>query len=429
MLECADKAVALDATDGFGWAMLAVAAFRLGYNGRVLEAAARFMQAEKFADLTFPSRIHRGEFGSPGDEIVVRTEHRPSAAGPYTAEVQSLKAHACLALASMLAGLRRWEEVLDCAQKAVALDPSQAAGWTTLGLAAHMLGRHERALDAVLKAREAGPVPEELLFRIESNSLVQLGRLQEGLSVLETGLARHPLSADLWRSKAGTLAGLGRFEEAFESLESARQNGATDKDYYHVHGDLLLLSGRYADALRELDMALSNEPDNWDIQADRQIALGCVGKQGPLMEALPAGLAQVKIPPRSESNVCNFAYDVALGALRRGEYQSGLGLFAATLGMQSWHGSEWFRHQVGSFLRRTLDVSPGMYLDFVNLVVERVKDENTVKLLDPFLQAGEFLRTGNLVLLERLSPEVRELVLDIVRRVEPVRYEELRRLM
>jgi hypothetical protein len=36
---------------------------------------------------------------------------------------------------------------------------------------------------------------------------------------------------------------------------------------------------------------------------------------------------------------------------------------------------------------------------------------------------------GNVVLLERLSPEVRELVPDIVRRVEPVRYEELRRLL
>ncbi len=196
-----------------------------------------------------------------------------------------------------------------------------------------------------------------------------------------------------------------------------------------MRGDLLLLTGQYADALRELDMALSSEPDDWNIQADRQIALGCVGQQGPLMEALPAGLAQVKIPPPLESSVCNFAYDVALESLRRGENQIGLGLFAATLGRQSWHSSEWFRHQAGSFLRRTLDVSPGIYLDFVNLVAERVKDENTVKLLDPFLQAGEFLKTGNLVLLERLSPEVRELVLDIVRRVEPVRYEELRRLV
>jgi tetratricopeptide (TPR) repeat protein len=258
---------------------------------------------------------------------------------------------------------------------------------------------------------------------------VRLGRLQESLSVLETGLALYPHSADLWRYRAWALAELGRFEEAFECMESARQNGATDKDYYHVHGDLLLLSGQYLDALQELDVALSNEPDNWDIQADRQIALGCVGQQGPLMEALPAGLAQVKIPPQSESSVCDFAYEVALGSLRRGEDQIGLGLFAATVGMQSWHSSEWFRHQAGSFLRRTLDVSPGMYQSFVSLVAERVKDENTVKLLDPFLQAGEFLRTGNLVLLERLSPEVRELVLDIVRRVEPVRYEELRRLV
>jgi uncharacterized protein len=428
-LECAEKAVALDGADGLGWAMLAVTALRLGYQDRALEAAQESIKAEKFAALSIPSCVYWGELGAAPCEVRVKVEGPFEAVCLSRAEVESWNAWCWLIQAPILAGLNRWEGALDCAQKAVALDPSQALAWTALGFAAHNLGKHERALDALRKAAEAGAETSEESFRVQAISLVQLGRLQESLSVLETGLARHPHSADLRLYKAMTLAMLGRFEEAFESVESARQNGASTGDYYHVRGKLLLLTGQYADALRELDMALSSEPDNWDTQADRQIALGCVGQQGPLMEALPAGLAQVKIPPQSESSVCNFAYDVALGALRRGENQIGLGLFAATLGMQSWHSSEWFRHQAGSFLRRTLDVSPGMYQDFVNLVAEKVKDENTLRLLDPFLKAGEFLRTGNLILLERLSPEVRELVLDIIRRVEPVRHEELRRLM
>jgi hypothetical protein len=171
--------------------------------------------------------------------------------------------------------------------------------------------------------------------------------------------------------------------------------------------------------MNELDAGLKIEPNDWDLQTDRLIALGCLGQHGPLMEALPPALAQVQIPPASVSTICDFMCDVALNCLGRGESQTSRGLFAAALGTKSWHSSEWFGMQAGNFLRRVLDVKPEMFQSFVNLLAERVNNEDVLKLLDPFLKASGFLRTKDLTILERLFPEVRELVLDIVRRVDP----------
>jgi hypothetical protein len=192
---------------------------------------------------------------------------------------------------------------------------------------------------------------------------------------------------------------------------------------------LLLLGGRFAEALKELEAGLTVAPDGWDLQSDRLIALGCLGEQGPLMEAFPVAVSRVEIPSAAAPTVCNFIYDVALNCLRRGEAQTSRGLFAATLAMKSWQDSEWFGQQAGGFLRRTLDVGAAAFQGFVTLLAERVTNEDVLKLLEPYLKASEFLQTKDLLILERLFPEIRELVLDIVWRVDPGLREQLRRLI
>ena len=384
-LRCAEEAVALDTATADGWEQLGIAAGNLGHHERALEAFRR-----------------AAEVGKP-------------TAGLWTDQAIALNI------------LDRSEEALRCAEEAVALDAAAARGWEQLGVAAGAFGRHERALEAFRKAAEVGS-PSAGIVALQARSLRHLGRHEESLSVIESGVNRELDSARLWHEKAWTLAALKRLEEALECLERAREHGAGARAYHHDRGDLLLLIGRFADALNELDGGLKVEPDDWDLQADRLIAVGCLGQHGPLMEALPVALAQVQIPPASVPEVCDFICDVALNCLSRGESQTGRGLFAAALGMKSWPSSEWFGKQVGNLLRRLLDVRPEMFQSFASLVAEKVSNEDVLQLLDPFLKANEFIQTRNLGILERLFPEVRELVLDVIRRVDPALREQLGRL-
>jgi hypothetical protein len=65
-------------------------------------------------------------------------------------------------------------------------------------------------------------------------------------------------------------------------------------------------------------------------------------------------------------------------------------------------------------------------VEYADQLSERVRNDRVLSLLDPFLQAAAFLRTKDVSILERLFPEVRELVLDIVRRVSPGLVTQLR---
>jgi hypothetical protein len=137
------------------------------------------------------------------------------------------------------------------------------------------------------------------------------------------------------------------------------------------------------------------------------------------MEALPAALLHLGIRQEMMSEVSDFALRVAEGALEREEVNVCLGLLNAVTNVPSWRSREWFGEEIGAFLRRVLEIRPQEFLAATEIVRQNVTEEDVLRLLDPFLQAAEFVRARDLTLLERLFPEVRGLVLDIVHRVAP----------
>ncbi len=76
-------------------------------------------------------------------------------------------------------------------------------------------------------------------------------------------------------------------------------------------------------------------------------------------------------------------------------------------------------------MRRVLDPHPNVFTELVQLMTKKITDENLLKLLDPFIKAAEFIEKKDVVLLEKLFPEVRELVLDIVKRADPEFYNKI----
>jgi hypothetical protein len=452
-LRCAEQAVGLDQKSARTYQELGVAAANLGQHERALEAF------RKAADVSEPTAalwtnqaiaLHRlgrsqeallcaeqavalDEKSAPAHQQLgvaagsLRQHERALEAFRKAADVSGPAAALWTNQAIALNNLGRREEALWCAEQAVALDPSMARGWEQLGVAASSLGQHERALGALCKAAELGK-PRSAVLTLQAKTLRHLGRHQEALGAMDAALALEPGSANSWQQKAWVLSALERFEDSLECVERARQHGANDRDYHHDRGDLLLLSGQFQDALGELEAGLELQRDDWDLQADRLIALGCLGQQGPSMEALPVALAQVQIPPEAASTVHDFMHEIGLNCLRRGEDQISRGLFAASLGMESWQATEWFGKQVGNFLRRVLDVKPGMFQNLARLLAKRVRNEGVLRLLDPFLKASDLLQSKDLTILEKLFPEVRELVLDIVRRVDPELHGQLKRL-
>jgi tetratricopeptide (TPR) repeat protein len=314
--------------------------------------------------------------------------------------------------------MRRYGEALTCAERAVAMEPGHALAWEELGIAANNSGNHERALDALRKAVEVGK-PTADIWTLQAIALSALGRDEAALEAVQEAIELDPRRPQLALGKAFILKELRRADEALACVAVAQELGASPEMAHQLRGNILALDGRYEEAARSFDAALSANPDDWDISVDREIAVGCLGRHGPAMEALPGTLSRISIPPEAAQGVLQSMSNLGAGALERAEVNVCLGLLNALTSMPTWRSCAWFGGQMGAFLRRVIEVRPQEFLAAVEIVRQNVTEEDVLRLLDPFLQAAEFVRTRDLTLLERLFPEVRGLVLDIVHRVAP----------
>ena len=409
-VECAEKAITLEPEYAWAWELLGFAIGNLGDDKRALEA---FRKAS--------------EFGMPSASLWNRQ-------------------------AFALMHMGQYQEAIECAEKAIALDSEDVWAWELLGHAVSNLEDYERALKAFGKAMELGRRTAELLT-LQANSMNLLGRYQEAiiyakealdlnpdskntfyqivwslrkldrskeaLNKLGEILSKNPRDHDLLLRKALVLSDLGRNEDALSAIASAEKSGAEPQSICHVRGDILTLAGQYEDAKQSLQAGFSIEPQNWDMKVGFEIVSACLGEHGSIMEALPSALAKIQIPKFSMGVVFEYILDLAARALSRDEREICRGLYEVALAMKEWHSFDWFGHQLGAFLRRVLDSAPDELPRMVSLLSQKVNNEDVLRLLDPFIQATEYMETKDVTILERLFPEVRELVQDIVQRVDP----------
>jgi len=375
-LQAAEEAIALESDDPEAWRALGIAAFDLGNFERAQEGFSKAL-----------------ELGKP------------------TAESWTLRSFA-------LEFLNRWEEALSAAEQAVLVDSADHKSWVALGYAALQLGRNDRALEALREATRISP-SDALPWQLQAMALAKLNRMEEALQAAAQVTLIAPSEPREWISKALLHSDRGQYNEAISALERAAACGASDEDIRAIRGEVLLLCGRYDHALQELDDSLGLDAEDWTMRAGTKIARACLGEFGPLMEALAAQLEIAKIPQGSELFMSELLGDVAISAIRRNEATVPCGLWNALLSLESYHGFEWYGPLCGDFLRRLLDIAPGHFVEYADRLQEKVKNDGVLRLLDPFLQAAAFIRTKDVSILERVFPEVRELVLDIVRRVSP----------
>jgi len=90
----------------------------------------------------------------------------------------------------------RWQEAIDAYRELVESSPDDGLSWLRIAQAERELGRHERALETLERARAAG-APEAMLEVERARNLLALGRREDALEALE--------AADHFESRAATL--------------------------------------------------------------------------------------------------------------------------------------------------------------------------------------------------------------------------------
>jgi len=166
----------------------------------------------------------------------------------------------------------RWNESLDAAEKAIAIDPGIKTAWTGKATALKNLNRYQESHDAAQKAISLDPDFINA-WLIDCSALNSLGKYQDALAASEKALSLDPNNYVGWDNKAVSLYHLNRYQESLDASEkSIELNSAYAKSWANK-GNALQNLGRYKEALAAYDKSLSLDPNFEPAINSRQIIL------------------------------------------------------------------------------------------------------------------------------------------------------------
>ena len=179
-------------------------------------------------------------------------------------------------LGYMLQQLDRPQEALACYDRAIRSHPNHAGAHCNRGHVLLALECADEALASLDRALALAPSMAEAHHN-RGNALRELGRREEALASLQRAIELEPHSASAYNDAGAMLQKLGRMQEAEASYRRAIALAPDFAAAYNNLGALLRELGRDRDAIAWFDHAIAARPDYADAYWNKSLALLAVG--------------------------------------------------------------------------------------------------------------------------------------------------------
>lgn len=278
--------------------------------------------------------------------------------------------------AHALSDLHRYEEALESCNRAIEINSRSHESWYRRGVVFSALERHQEALASLDRAIEINADSNEV-WRLRGHVLRELGRLKEALASFDRALEIEPGEEKNLVNRGATLGMLGRFKEALKSFDRALAINSDDDDSWRNRGAVLYYLGRYDEAIASFDSALTLKPDQTELWQYRLL-------------------------------VCLLRFNELIAQHEEGRARH---VWKEALNSAS-HLQEQESNQV--ILTFLMDAELASLESIRNIVAESDLGEPFF----PLVRAIDYVLTRDEALIEKLSPEVRGIVEQIIGRLD-----------
>ncbi len=301
------------------------------------------------------------------------------------------------------------DEAIDNFERALEFGPDCVDSWIGKGISLGRLNRPNEALDSFQKASELSPDNSWALY-YQALALRDLGRTKEALGKLDRALNVNPTLTRARLSRGQLLTKVGKLEEALKDFDRGLEQKPDHHELWKLRGMNLKRLGQTQEAIESFDRALALEKGCTECWSERGLALVNLGNYEEAMSDFDHLLTLV-----SEGNwnlkvltiLLKFTTRVRQGRLdlAKEEWRTAMKALANV------EQAKWPK-----FLSKVLfEVAEAENLDFIN---QLINESGLKDALFPLRRAIDFTLTNNEELIEKLSPEVRGVVEEIVRRIQ-----------
>ncbi|MBW4658915.1 MAG: tetratricopeptide repeat protein [Drouetiella hepatica Uher 2000/2452] len=216
-------------------------------------------------------------------------------------------------LGRLLIGAERYQDSLDCYEKAFELAQGNAVSFFGQGFALKNLERYKEAIESYQKAIELDPKLVQA-WSSKGATLNNLERYEEAIESCQKAIELDPKSVQAWGNKGVALGNLERYEEAIESYQKAIELDPKSVNAWVNKGVALKNLERYKEAIESYQKAIELDPKSVNAWVNKGVALGNLERYE---EAIESYQKAIELDPKSVNAWVNKG--VALGNLERHE--------------------------------------------------------------------------------------------------------------
>lgn len=305
-----------------------------------------------------------------------------------------------------LAELTKYEEAIESCDRALQIDPNSPGAWGIRGIAFHNLENYEEAIASYDRVLETKPNDETAcLYR--GRALAKKGEHREAVDSYDRALEINPTNHDTWGYRGDSLAQLGNYKEALASFNQSLKIELS-RDGWYCRGRALDHLGRYDEAVESYDRGLEIDPNDAVALSSRGASLAVLRRYE---EAIASSESALNIAPGNT----HAWYVRAIAFLLK--FTKSITQDKADQARKEWaeavnssphlEKTDW--HALAEEQLRA--VAHAGHLEFVRQLIEEAALQEP---LFPLTRAVDYLLSGDEALIEKLSPEVRGIVEEVV---------------
>jgi tetratricopeptide (TPR) repeat protein len=311
---------------------------------------------------------------------------------------------------ALLGNLGDHEAAITSFDRALEIDPNVAQVWVFRGDDLRALRRHDEAIASFDRALELDP-NDARVWKFRGNNLSALGRYEEAIVSYDNSLKINGKQTHVWIRRSAGLDALNRNEAALASIDRAIEVDPASSDAWFARGKWLVRADRHEEALASLDRAAKINPNRYDVWLARGTAfvslsqlneaIGCLDRALQIMDGHP--MSESSESARWAAHLMKFAVFVCEGKFgsAKKEWHESLG---SAKPADYEQGIEPVSHLLFEFAK------VGDLAGARALIAEAGLDER----LFPMARAIDYILSGDEALIEKLSPEIRGIVEEIV---------------
>jgi tetratricopeptide (TPR) repeat protein len=340
-----------------------------------------------------------------------------------------------------LGKLGKHQEAIVSFDHALELKPDFIDAWYNRGVSLNSVGRHGEALTSYDHALEIDPSNPVAWFN-RGIALGDIRRYEEAVASYDHALEIKPDDHESWSNRGSTLNAMGLHEQAIASYDQALEIKADVYEVWYNRGIALRELGKYEEAISSYERALKINHSDYQSWNNLGIAFGELNKYEEAIASFDRGL-------KVKSDDCVLWYNRGLAFSQLGKLGDAITNFDHAIEIDPNFQRAWY-HRAITYLGKSLELvqqdknnlarqnweeaeksarhfEPQQWLRIAsgflvalaqsnNLVFawHLIKESDVNETLFPLARAIDYLLTGDEALIEKLSPEVRGIVEEIV---------------